>query len=133
MSRLPAETEIIIREQNDDIYGIGPGLIHCHPFQIPQLSGIQITLTHSAKNSQDHSLRYWFSLEPMGDSIYPSMYNRGFFHADRYSDTWILWDENCINPKINTYGPTCKNLWLNIQNLQNSTNGYHLIFDLDIS
>lgn len=131
---LPPEAEIIERIYYDDIYGIEPGRVHCHAFSIPPLSSVELTIIHTAINSQDLSIRYWFSLEPLGDSMFYDLYNRGFYPAMRdEGQIWKISDEVLIsNSYSHTFtGPVNKPIWLNVQNMQNSQNGYQLIFEVD--
>lgn len=132
-SRLPAGVEVVQRMYDDDLYGIEPGHMHCHPFRIPPLGSINIAIIHTAINSQDMSLRYWFSTQPMEDSMYDNIYNRGFFPVLRQGTSWKLSDEALVSTFTNHFftGPVHMDLWLNVQNLQNAVNGYQLTFSLD--
>jgi hypothetical protein len=123
---LPEGVSIIQEDDRDQdgLYVIHSGCTHIHPFIVPILGSIKLTIIH-AVGGQDHSIRCWLGYEPLNDTIAAVM---GLVELDRTPLVYEIFDE--LNAEEGTDSlPSARTIYLNILNRQNSPNNYRLVFE----
>lgn len=127
---LPEEVSIITEEQRDwdDSYIIGSGRTYCFEFTIEPGQSIDISIIHTRPQSQDLSLRCWFSEKPNGQQRFPFVDSMDVFHALRMNRTIRIGTPSTTEPF--TMEPNQKNYFM-VQNVQNAENFFKLAFDIN--
>ncbi len=128
---LPEGTVIFTPDNRDDdgYYMIMPGQSYLFPCRVPFLGTLTITAIHTGTGGQDFSLDTWFSLKPLGQSLYLGRSNLDNFRLGRLVRTFVIWDNLSVNPGDGRAGaPSNVDIYLNIKNQSNSTNTFKLTF-----
>lgn len=107
----------------DDYYQIHSSTTYCFSFDIIPETILSLTLVHNFMESQDLSLRCWFSNKPLGESVY-EINSLQYFPLTREPKTFNFGDANSSA----LYELATGKHWIMIQNLQNARNGFKLIF-----
>jgi hypothetical protein len=121
---------IIFLEQDRDIDGyylVNPSLVHSHQIGVvDDVTALNLQIIHYYQNSQDLSLRLWFSEYPANIPVL-NLDKDGFISLSRVGFQYSL---SSIESQLNTTFKIQKNknYYVNIRNLTNAPNGYRLIF-----
>lgn len=130
--------------QQDGFYAMYPACENSHMFTIPSGGFIKINIVNTEPNTQDMSMRGWFSETPMGQMLFtlddarlipfnvPKMYSFDNINIPTPGLLVYIYDSNNpeYNDKVHRLDAT-KNYYINIQNIQNKRNSYRLLFSTD--
>jgi hypothetical protein len=126
---LPDGVHIITEDQRDnfDTYIIPGGQIYCFAFSLEDSKYIQFSIVHTRLESQDYSLRCWFSDKPMGFSYFNLPDNMDWFAIPRKTRKINV---GAIGTNTLYQMPAGQTNYLMVQNMQNSDNFFEIIFDV---
>ena len=126
---LPEEVSIITAEQRDwdDSYIIDSGRTYCFEFDLEDGQVMEFGMTHTRAESQDLTLRCWFSEKPFGKQEFTFIDSMDIFSLPRLQRTIAIGSPDTDNLyKM----PAGKTLYVMIQNVQNSENFFKLTFNI---
>lgn len=105
-------------------YALLPNHIHVFEFTVPMFGSITIGHAHILPNSQDFSIDYWISEEPLDQRRFSHVklirrkvettYHCSFLKANEDDNRYFL--------------QSGRTYYVNVKNLQNSRNAYELTF-----
>ena len=126
---LPEEVSIITEEQRDwdDTYRIDSGRSYCFEFTLDVLDVLDFSFIHTRPQSQDLSLRCWFSETPNGQQEFPFEDHMDVFHMQRHARTISI--GATLTDAVYKMPALQKN-YLMVQNMQNAENFFKLAFTL---
>jgi len=124
---LPEEVSIITEEQRDwdDMYQIANGRTYCFEFQIEPGQAIDFKMLHTREQSQDLSLRCWFSEKPYGQPAF-QVDHMDVFSIPRHQRVITV---GAPSTQLEYQMQTGRINYLMVQNLQNSENFFKLLFE----
>lgn len=112
----------------DGLYQIHPGCTQIFPLIIPSLSSTRLTTNHLYKNSQDWSISWWITIEPLDGIVLSPGY--GHFHMTRRTEVFEIFDLLIESSDPNRLALSAnQSYFINVKNLQNSVNGYQLLIE----
>ena len=122
---------IIQPEQRDSFgpYRILPGHIHVFAFTVPLFGSVTLEIAHVLPNSQDFSLDFWISEEPLDGLLLQTGF--GHFRAKRRADRFEIFDSflRTSEDDERLFLDSHKTCYINAKNLQNRHNTYELTFE----
>lgn len=122
-------------------YAIEPACNAAHMFTIPSMSSVKINIVNAEPNTQDMSMRGWFSDSPMGQMLFtlddarlipfniPKMYSFDNINIPTPGLMVEIFDKN--NPQFaneNLKLDASKTYYVCVENMQNKKNAYRLMF-----
>jgi hypothetical protein len=110
-------------------YEIQPGHTLVFPFIVPALGSTRILLQHTKQNSQDSSILAWITSAPL-DGIQLEL-GFGRLRLSRAEQYYTIWDNFLRHGQDDDrlFLTNSRAYYLNIKNLQNSSNAFDLLFD----
>lgn len=121
----------IYQPQQRDSFGqyqILPGHVHSFAFTVPMFGGTSVEIAHILPNSQDFSLDFWISEQPLDGLVLAQGFghNKAKRRAERFDfmSSYLRADDNDTRLFLNP----SKTYYLNAKNLQNRANAYELNF-----
>ena len=127
--------------QVDGFYPISAACDNAHSFTIPTNGFIKINIVNTEPNTQDMSMRGWFSETPMGQMLFtlddarlipfnvPKMYSFDNTNIPTPGLLVYIYDSNNpSNKDKNLKLDSTKEYYICIQNIQNKKNSYRLLF-----
>lgn len=121
----------VMKPAQRDSYGqyqILAGHTHVFEFQVPMFGSLNLKIAHLMPNSQDFSLDFWVSDQPL-DGL---QLERGFghFRAKRRADQFTIHDSylRAGEDDERMFLDSHKTYYVNVKNLQNRVNAYELDF-----
>ena len=127
--QLPENTFIIYDKHPDGYYQMSQGSTLIFEFKIPPGGEVKIDILMTKPDTQDLSIRGYFSQFPSGQSINLTDPNLRWFSFPRIQRTIVLKDVLFVKPGFNpNYAYPAGTYYINVQNLVNMYNSFRLQF-----
>lgn len=128
---MPSDTFSLILPADrdpDGYYMMLNGQIHVFPFKVVAGASTDISFLHTMDYAQDFTVRCWFSDHPNGPPLF-KLDDVDIFAMGRQERTVTVWDSAlALREDTRLLWDSSRLCYFNVQNVQNSSNGYRLDF-----